>query len=152
MQQTIDQLDRILIHYTPKISELTEPKLSYKAGPGKWSKREILGHLIDSAQNNIRRFIVTQYEQVPTISYDQNEWVELSDYQHAPWQDLLNLWVLLNKQICRILIHCPLEACKRMCDTRGPEPVRLDAVATDYVRHLLHHLHQLLDMEPVAYP
>ncbi|MBK9046740.1 MAG: hypothetical protein IPL74_08565 [Bacteroidetes bacterium] len=47
----------------------------------KWSKKEILGHLIDSATNNHQRFVRGQFETVPEISYDQNNWNTFSYYQ-----------------------------------------------------------------------
>src|SRR4030095_2595683 len=39
---------------------LQETEVSLKPAPGKWSKKEILGHLIDSATNNHQRFVRTQ--------------------------------------------------------------------------------------------
>jgi hypothetical protein len=152
MQRIIDQLDRVLIQYTPKILAVSELELSTKVNAKTWSKREILGHLIDSAQNNIRRFLVAQYEPVPSITYAQDQWVKLSHYQHWPTQDLIELWVLLNRQISRILAHFSDQAASRTCDTGGLAPTRLDEVAADYMKHLLHHVHQIVGMEPVAYP
>jgi hypothetical protein len=42
-------------------------------------------------------------------------------------------------------------AAQRMC-SMGGQPQSLEWVAADYCNHLLHHLHQILDLEPIAYP
>jgi hypothetical protein len=70
--------------------------------PEKWSKKEIIGHLCDSAFTNIRRFVVTQYKENENIVYDQNAWVKAQNYQNVPTSELINLWKALNYQI----VHC----------------------------------------------
>jgi len=81
MNETIQQLQAIIAKYTPLLKAVKEDAWRIKPLPGKWSKAEELGHLIDSAQNNIRRFIVGQYEEQPHIVYKQDEWVKISNYQ-----------------------------------------------------------------------
>ncbi|MHA4811347.1 DinB family protein [Flavitalea flava] len=152
MQATINHLKQIISNYSRRLKTLPEGVYSSKPHQQNWSKKEILGHLIDSAQNNIRRFVVAQYENSPTISYDQDKWVEISNYQHAPIQDLVTLWVLLNKHICRIWAHMSPEAAQRICHTPGPETRSIEWLAADYCAHLLHHLHQILDLDPITYP
>jgi hypothetical protein len=149
---TVDQLRKIVHDYSSSLSQLTEEELSFKPSPTKWSKREILGHLIDSAQNNIRRFVVSQYEQTPKIIYSQDTWVLIADYQHYPTGDLINLWILLNKHICVVLAKCSEADLSKRCFTNGPEALTIKWLAEDYTKHLLHHLHQILELEPVAYP
>jgi hypothetical protein len=122
-----------------------------KPFPGKWSKKEQLGHLIDSAQNNIRRFIEAQYQPAPPIIvYNQDEWVKLNHYEGHPADDLITLWILLNKQICAILGSMPPNKYNNTCIRR--EPHTIEWLANDYNKHLLYHLHRILDLEPVPYP
>src|ERR1700733_9875968 len=75
----------------------------FKPDPGKWSKKEIIGHLIDSAQVNLQRFVRCTYEENFKLTYDQVEWVQAQRYQEADIQDLFGLWELLNWQIIRVL-------------------------------------------------
>ena len=150
MQQTIDQLEQIISRYAPQLSQLNEDEFALKPSPGKWSKKEILGHLIDSVQNNIRRFVVAQYEENPHIVYAQDFWVTAAGYQHYYTSDLVALWALLNKHACRVLQNIPGAAGKRQCLTG--ELHSIEWLAADYNKHLLHHLHQILNLEPVAYP
>lgn len=119
--------------------------------PGKWSKKEQLGHLIDSAQNNIRRFIEAQYQPTPpVIVYNQDEWVRLNNYEDHSDDDLITLWILLNKQICSILRSMSPDKYDNTCIRR--EPHTIEWLAKDYNKHLLYHLHRILDLEPVPYP
>lgn len=147
-----EHLRQIIGAYADKLRTVAEPIWNEKPSPSKWSKKEILGHLVDSAQNNVRRFVIAQYEREPFIRYNQDEWVKLADYQHYPKEDLLRLWELLNLHICRILVVMAPGQNERKCLTGGPEGLTIEWLAEDYVKHLLHHLHQILDLEPIAYP
>ncbi len=153
MKQAIDQLRKTLSDYSKKLEQLDETKSSQKSSPEKWSKKEELGHLIDSAHNNLRRFIVSQYETNPKIVYNQNFWNNASNYNNQPVQHLASLWKLLNEQIIEVLKSMPETNYKLSCDT-GKGDVELNSLewlAEDYVKHMLHHLHRILELEPLAY-
>jgi len=145
------QLQNIIADYSGKLKTISDDIYSIKTNPDKWSKKEILGHLIDSAQSNIRRFVVAQYEDAPFIMYNQDKWVAISDYQNYPTKDLIELWILLNKHICIILLNTTEESAQRICRTNDQTQHTIEWLAGDYNRHLLHHLHQVLDMEPMEY-
>jgi hypothetical protein len=151
MQTTIDHLERIIGIYTRRLQALPANTYALRPAPEKWSKQEILGHLVDSAQNNIRRFIVAQYEENPVIPYDQDQWVRLSGYREYLPDNLIELWALLNRHLVMVLRQIGPEAAQRKCSMGGQLQTLL-WVAADYTNHLLHHLHQILDLEPVAYP
>jgi len=149
MKLIADELEKIIDECSPELKRISPEKFSLKGAPGKWSKKEILGHLIDSAQNNIRRFIVAQYEDRPKITYNQDKWVVISDYQHYDDDDLIILWELLNKHICHILRNTSQEMTERESQTEALHTI--EWLAQDYNKHLLHHLHQVLDLEPIPY-
>jgi hypothetical protein len=150
MQSIAAELASLVHQYTDRLKSLPENEVSIKPSPVKWSKKEILGHLIDSAQNNIRRFIVSQYEENPFIRYNQDKWVSISNYQEYNYTNMVALWQLLNLHIVQVLQHYTPEMAKRTCQIEKLYDMEL--VATDYIKHLKHHLHQVLDLEPVAYP
>jgi len=79
MQTTAQDLETIIDRHLPALKTIPEGEYTFKSSPEKWSKKEILGHLIDSAQSNIRRFIVAQYEDEPKILYNQDKWVVISN-------------------------------------------------------------------------
>jgi hypothetical protein len=143
------ELEEVLRNYVPQLNQLTEDKSSSKPLPTKWSKKEILGHLIDSAQNNLRRFIVAQYEENPKITYRQDFWVKSVNYQEWKLNDLVPLWYLTNMQIVRVLKAITDEAAARTCETESSRTIAW--LAEDYLKHLKHHIHQVLDLEEVAY-
>ncbi len=147
MQQIINQLGALIDEYSGKISDIPEEEFSLKSNPAKWSKKEILGHLIDSAQNNIQRFVRTQYENKPHIVYNQDRWVETQNYRGYSTKDLVQLWQLLNKHICIILANMPEENYSLQCNT-GKELEQLytlEFLAKDYITHHLHHLKQIFN-------
>jgi hypothetical protein len=66
-KQVADRLGHFCDMVPEKIKALDKENLKVKPGPGKWSRQEILGHLIDSAANNHQRFIRVQFEEAPAI-------------------------------------------------------------------------------------
>src|SRR6185436_12071230 len=81
VQKAAVDMHGLIVDYTEKFKQFSEEEWAAKPDPKKWSKKEILGHLVDSAQNNIRRFIVGQYENNPQIVYNQDQWVAMQVYQ-----------------------------------------------------------------------
>ena len=145
MQEVIKQLSALTNDYAEKFKQFSEEELTAKPNPAKWSKKEIIGHLVDSAQNNIRRFIVGQYENNPNIVYYQDQWVTMQDYQHYSTTELIQLWQSLNKHVCIILKNMPVENYQRICNTgkQKEELHSIEFLAKDYVDHHLHHLKQI---------
>ncbi len=150
MQSTAFELEAIIDQHMPALRAMLKEKMAYKPSPAKWSKKEIMGHMIDSAQNNIRRFIVSQYEDSPHIVYRQDDWVAFSNYQNYDLSDLVNLWYLINKHVATVLKNVKPEMLQRVCRTESNHTI--EWLAQDYVRHLKHHLHQVLEIDPVPYP
>jgi hypothetical protein len=117
-----------------------------KPAPEKWSKKEILGHLVDSAQVNLERFVRCTYEENFKLVYDQNEWVAAKYYHETDIKEILDLWILTNRQIIRMLAGYPPTRLQPKCDT-GKYQVKLHAVdwlSADYVDHIQHHLKQMI--------
>jgi len=136
---------RSLIAVGPgRLSALQEEAVSRKPGPGRWSPKEELGHLIDSAFNNHQRIVRAQLEDCPHLpGYDGDRWVEIHGYQRRRWQDLILLWHSANQQLCQAAESVPAGGWSRTCTIKGSEPLKLSFVLDDYVRHALHHLRHL---------
>lgn len=153
MKKIIDQLQKIISDYSEKLNRVSEDDFSLKPIPEKWSRKEELGHLIDSAHNNLRRFLVAQYESNPKIVYDQNLWVEMAGYRHRSSKDLVALWKGLNLQVVAVLKSMPEKNFSKQCDT-GKTEIELHSLewlAQDYLRHVSHHLHHILELEAIPY-
>ena len=125
----------------------SEEELIRKPAPGKWSKKEILGHLIDSAINNLKRFTEIQFLPQPykIISYRQDDLVRVNNYQSLPPDHLLDLWKKLNQQIAFVVKNIPEEKLNYPVDPQydNGEMRTLGWIICDYVAHLQHHLKQL---------
>jgi len=147
MEKVIRELDEIVVEFTKKIGAFSEAELAEKPLPSKWSKKEVVGHLIDSGQNNLRRFIVGQHANTPPkIVYDQDFWVKANNYQQMDGKDVIELWRLVNHQIANVLSSMQSDMYAKTCDT-AKDTVQLRSLewlAADYVKHLKHHLNQII--------
>lgn len=145
MNDICTELRALVATCTQQFAALSESEWAAKPDPAKWSKKEVLGHLIDSALNNHRRFIVSQYAENQNIVYCQDQWVVFQGYQQADTPELIGLWRLLNLQIARVLEIMPLNVYSHTCDTGkdGTDLHTLEWLAADYVGHLKHHLSQV---------
>ena len=126
------------------LSEISEENMLIKKSPSKWSKKEILGHLVDSATNNHHRFIRGQFENNFEISYDQNKWNEFSFYQEIDSGQIINFWTIYNKQLLEIIKRIPTEKLKNQIRIED-KLVTLEFLIIDYVEHIEHHLKQIIE-------
>ena len=130
-----------------RMAKFSEEELLQRPAPDKWSKKEILGHLIDSAINNLKRFTEIQFLPAPhKISvYQQVDLVLVNNYQHLPLEHLLSLWQSLNRQIVYVAKYIPTEKLEYPVDPDYPnkELKTLGWTIGDYVAHMEHHLRQI---------
>ena len=137
-------LRRLLNEVPPRLEKLPESAVVRKPSPPKWSSKEHLGHLLDSAANNYQRLVRTQLEENPAMpGYDRDRWVELQGYQKREWRELIESWRILNRQLLGAVEGAPEPAWQRTCTIAGAAPVTLQFVFEDYVDHLLHHLQHI---------
>ena len=145
MSQSAERLSRILSTVPPRLVDISEADASRQAAPDRWSQKEILGHLIDSAANNHQRFVRAQL--APTYdgpTYEQERWVAAQSYATESWPDLVNLWLLYNRHLLHIIRTMPEPALACPCAIAGQATIPLAEVISSYVDHLEHHLSQIL--------
>lgn len=121
--------------------------LCRKISPDKWSKKEILGHLIDSGINNLQRFTEIQYEAKPyqIRRYSQDELVRANNYQDAEMEELCKFWAAINTRIQKVILMQTEQTLAYPIDLGNGDLVDLVFLIRDYADHLEHHLHQILD-------
>lgn len=126
---------------------ISPAELLRKTNSTKWSKKEILGHLIDSAINNLKRFTDIQFSPQPCsiISYNQVELVTVNNYQELEMAHLINLWKSLNQQILFVVANISQEKLLNTVNIEydDPEVKTLGWVICDYVAHMEHHYKQI---------
>jgi hypothetical protein len=122
----------------------TEAEAMRAREPGKWVRKEILGHLIDSAFNNHQRFVRAQLASEYTgPGYEQQAWVALHGYRERPWRELVELWVAANSQLAAVLERVPDAKRSTPCTIGDDPPATLELVARDYLSHMRKHLAQI---------
>jgi hypothetical protein len=156
MQDYVIELEDAIARATPRLLALGDDGSAKRPAPGKWSAREIIGHLIDSASNNHQRFVRCQWtDHLVLEGYEQDGWVDAQRYQQAPWPDLVMLWAAYNRHLVRVMAAVPENTRtaprrRHNLDEIAWKPVpagestTLDYLMRDYVGHLQHHLRQAL--------
>jgi len=139
----VSALASVVAHALPLLSAIPEDAASKKPAPNKWSKKEILGHLIDSAANNHQRFMRLQLQaEISLPGYDQDDWVRLNRYQQRTWIEIVTLWSAYNRHLASVIESLDDSALGHVWHAPDGD-VTLEFIASDYVRHLQHHLAQI---------
>ena len=140
-QHLRETIDAVL----PLLKSIKDADASLKPRPEKWSNKEIIGHLIDSACNNQQKFVRTMAQtHLDFVGYKQDEWVALQKYNNADWSKLLDIWVAYNHQIAHIIENVTPSVLAHTLSIEGVGPFTLQFIMTDYAEHLKHHLRQVL--------
>ncbi len=144
MNHVAQALRERVAHTEPKLRAMPQDEAAHKPAPERWSKKEILGHLIDSAANNHQRFVRSQLEGGLTFpGYEQEGWARCQHYASADWGLLIDLWAAYNRHLAEVIALIPADATQDVCRIGSYEPMTLAALAEDYVVHMDHHLAQL---------
>ena len=145
METIAKELRELVAGARVQLLSLSEQAVSEKPFAEKWSLKEVLGHLIDSASNNHQRFVRMQLQQdIGSFSYTQEEWNAVQKYQAERWSDLVDLWALYNTHLAHVIANVNHASLRNTCEMGYPHPASLRFVMEDYVRHVKHHLEQIL--------
>jgi hypothetical protein len=144
MRELSDQLQRLVEAAEPALRQIPESDSMSPALPGGWSRKQVLGHLIDSASNNHQRFVRTMLQ--PSLhfpGYDQEGNIRVQAVQEADWVLLISLWAAYNRYLAHLIEHIPHSQLDMKCRIGAREPVTLGFLASEYLTHLRHHLRQI---------
>jgi len=135
-----ERLAAVLRSAMPWLLTISEAEASVPECEEKWSGKQVIGHLIDSAMNNLRRIILFQIEAGLSLpGYEQMEWVSLQHYGEREWAQVLALWFALNEHMAWTIGHVE----KANLAIRGVvegESITLGYLIEDYIAHMEHHL------------
>lgn len=145
MRQVANDLATVVEEAASVLRRVSDEEAGRPVLDGGWSRKQVVGHLIDSASNNHQRFVRAALDgSVEFPAYDQNGWVRVGASQAAPWPMLLDAWSAMNRLLSHVLAHLPEGAAGASCRIGESEPIPLDALVRDYVAHMRHHLEQIL--------
>jgi hypothetical protein len=144
MRSVADQLAETVRAAQPRLLAISEARASEKSCADKWSVKEILGHLVDSAANNHQRIVRMQdTRDIGEFRYAQQHWVESQKYQSRPWEAIVEFWCQYNLHLAHVIGEVDPKALEHVCDMGYARPATLAFVIEDYLRHLQHHLAQV---------
>jgi len=145
MEEIVERIRELIDEARGSLQRIPPEDTAARSGPKVWSKKEVIGHLIDSAANNHQRIVRAAQNLAGDFpTYDQVAWVAVQRYNGIPWEEILDLWYSYNRHLCRIISNIPREALSSPCNIGKGKPVSLELVITDYLRHLQHHLDKVL--------
>lgn len=126
------------------LSVVSESEAGQTARPGGWLRKEELGHLLDSAQNNHQRIVLAALSGAYAgPEYAQNEWVDLHGYRDMPWAEILSFWLARNRMLHRVIARIPEERMAAPVTIGESRAMSLGDWINDYLRHLAHHVAQI---------
>ncbi|MFN3191907.1 MAG: DinB family protein [Aureliella sp.] len=138
------ELEQLVETVTPMLASLDPESIAGRQDPKKWSKKEILGHLIDSAANNHQKFVRLQSQTgFDFPGYAQEEWAAVQVWTDADLESMTQLWRLYNRHLVYVISKIPKAVQSNSMTIDGIGPFRLDFIVSDYVEHLKHHLRQI---------
>jgi hypothetical protein len=144
MQEVSQQLSQVTNYAEPRLRafsglETTKPLLR-----GGWSRKQVIGHLIDSASNNHQRFVRAALQTTLDFpAYDQDGFVSIQAVQEADWPTLVGVWTGYSSYLVHVIARLPAAKLNTVCRIGENEPVTLSFLAIDYVAHVIHHLKQI---------
>ena len=157
MEDLIADFRRTVEDAARRMLAISEEESGAPRAQGKWSRKEIVGHLIDSASNNHQRFVRAQFtDHLVFPGYEQESWVRAQGYKDEPWPLLVELWRSFNLHLAHVMERAPesarLDARERhnlgeigWIKIGEGEPATLEYLMRDYVSHLKNHLRQILE-------
>ena len=149
LKKVVDHLQEHINTVPSKFLKYPEGELRRKPAPNKWSKKEILGHLIDSATNNHHRFVKAQFQEDPFIlePYEQDDWNRIQKYNDVDTKFLVEFWRMYNLHIIQLISNFPEEKLKIKCKSTDERETaeNILLLIIDYVDHMDHHLKQIFN-------
>ena len=139
-----ERIRQIVSSEGARLRLIPEDEASRKPAAEKWCKKEVLGHLVDSAANNHQRFVrALLAEELVFPAYVQNDWVNAQGYAGESWENILDLWRAINRHLSHLVDRIPAAKLSTQCLIGTNSPMTLDALIAAYIKHLVHHLAQI---------
>lgn len=145
MVENAEQLLKMVRAFYQKYKSLPEEITKIRLSDDRWSLREIVGHLIDSASNNHQRFIRMQLERECSFpDYNKDEWLQTSFYNGIDFKELLRMLKSYNQLIAHLIAQVSEmtfdHIWNKPWDQKEPE-----ITLKDLIEHYIHHFQLHID-------
>jgi hypothetical protein len=152
-----NDLRNAILEAKPILMAISEERAGIKINENVWSKKEILGHLIDSASNNHHRFVRANFtEDLLFDGYVQDDWVKAQNYQNVPFEKIIQFWCVYNFHLAHMIDNIESETLYKERSSHNLDKIAFNTVPSyqsvtlayfinDYIEHLKHHLSQIID-------
>ena len=151
MEQLSEQLRHVVDAAEAVLQEVSSEESAKTALKGGWSRKQVIGHLIDTASNNHQRFVrAALQDSLELPGYDQDGCVRVAAVQEMAWPLLVSLWITYNRYLAHVMAHLPPDKPDGPCRIGANEAVTLRFLAEDYVTHMVHHLQQIGAAPPAS--
>lgn len=132
------------------LSGLDEVQASYRYAPGKWSIRQLLGHLSDAERVfGYRALCVARGETQPLPGFDEDTYVANAGFDNWRLGDLAEQYALVRRSNIVLFRNLSVEAWERR-GTANEHEVTVRALAYSIVGHERHHLNVLRERYAVS--
>lgn len=133
----LDELYRVLAGLPPELADTPWRE-------GGWTRKQVVGHMLDSATNNRQRFVRAATEgSFRGPQYDQEPWVAAHGYAEQSWETLLRWYRVEHEILAAIVDRIPEERMDAICKAGDDAPVTLRFLVEDYVKHQQGHMKQM---------
>lgn len=143
MRSQIDAVDVLLDRVAPE-------RETYAYAEGKWTIRQIVGHLIDGERVfGYRALCIARGETQDLPGFDENEYMVSARYDQIALEDLLSEFRLVRLSNIAMMRNFDDDAWTRVGTANG-SPVTVRALAYVMVGHTRHHMGVLRERYQVA--
>jgi hypothetical protein len=140
MPFAIDEFNNTIDSFYQYLRQIPAGITPIRPAEDEWSLKEIVGHLADSATNNIQRFVRLQEESMLLFPmYDRDSWIRIQKYNDYDWNSLVEFWRSLNAHLMHVIKNIDPNMLSNSWRVDGSD-VSLDWLVNDYFRHLTWHI------------
>lgn len=149
----LEKVSRELVTLTatwePRLQELPEKIITRRRNNQHRNIRQIVGHLVDSASNNIHRIVHLQYEESPLAfpdyaSHGNNDrWISIQNYAEEDWELLLKLWSSMYLHLAYVILQVDPDKLKHLWINGENDRLSLQEMIDDLPGHYKLHLNEI---------
>ncbi|MBY6038033.1 DinB family protein [Fictibacillus nanhaiensis] len=121
------------------LSSLSEEQSKFRYAPGKWSIKEVIGHITDTERiMSFRLLSIARGESALLPGYDENQYVEEAEFDKQSLNELLDHFACVRQSTIHLLKSLSQEMLARR-GTANQTEVTARALSTIIAGHELHH-------------